>query len=258
MIRHTTQEERNVIADALGDSPETTIPAHLLRRGIADGYVIGAGPLFDGVVVRSRSLPQEPWCFGTDPASIWELLSPLDDWRRQRMSPNVSAGLAEGLARLIEDGVSAEVHFYGDVYHTLTGPVNEVVVPDVRRLGLDDVPLLAAYRDSAQDTGFASFEDLLTDGLAAGAVVENRLVALAHTNAVTARHADIGVETSELWRCRGFASASASIVALGIQRAGRIPVWSAGEDSHASLRVATKLGFSEVSRRIYLKICPRL
>ena len=31
-----TDSERNLIADALGETPETAIPAHLLRRSSAD------------------------------------------------------------------------------------------------------------------------------------------------------------------------------------------------------------------------------
>ena len=29
-----SQRERDLVADALGDSPETAIPTHLLRRGL--------------------------------------------------------------------------------------------------------------------------------------------------------------------------------------------------------------------------------
>ena len=79
-------------------------------------------------------------------------------------------------------------------------------------------------------------------------------MALAHTNAITAAYGDIGVRTYEDWRGMGYASPSASIVARRIQDWGRTPVWSAGEDNAASLRVATKLGFVEVSRRIFLNI----
>ena len=104
--------------------------------------------------------------------------------------------------------------------------------------------------------GFATFEDLLTDGVAAGAVVEGSLVALAHTNAMTTRYGDIGVATDELWRGKGFASSAASIVARRIQERGLTPVWSAGEGNAASLRVAAKLGFMVISRRVYLNLRP--
>ena len=253
----TTQRERNDLADAIGDTPETAIETHLLRRGLADAYVAGNLSRSDAVIVQSHSLMDEPWCLGTDPAAILELLRPLNDWRLQSMSPNVGARIAGSLAELAERDLAVEVHLYGDVYHILSSSVAEVSVPEVRQLSLDDVPLLAEHRGSAEGTGFATFEDLLTDGVAAGAVVEGRLVGLAHTNALTARYADIGVATDRGWRRRGFASVAASIVARRIQEMGLVPVWSAGEDNEASLRVAARLGFSEVSRRVYLNMRPR-
>ncbi len=253
----TTQVERDSLADALGDTPETAIPTHLLRRGLADGYVAGDLGRPDGAVVQSHTLRSEPWCLGKGPAAVLELLRPLNDWRSQGLSPNVAAHIARPLADLAEKDLGVEVQPYGDVYHTLSGPVADVSVPEVRQLGLDDVPLLAEYRGSAGGTGFATFEDLLTDGVAAGAILDGRLVGLAHTNAVTARCADIGVATRKEFRRRGFASAAASIVARRVQERGLVPVWSAGEDNEASLAMAAKLGFREVSRRVYLNMRPR-
>src|SRR2546428_793631 len=84
------------------------------------------------------------------------------------------------------------------------------------------------------------------EGVAAGAVVDRRLVAIAITSARTARHADVGVATLAPWRRRGLATAAASLVTRAVQAAGQTPVWSCGEDNLASLRVARKLGFVEV------------
>ena len=256
MVFFQEQWERDRLADALDDTPETVIPVHLLRRGLADAWVAGTAPRFDGVIVQAHLLPQEPWCFGRDPSAIWGLLRPLIDWGRQRFSPNVPADMACQLAIFITEQADVRCRQYGDVYHTLVGPINEFTVPEVRLLGLEDEGLLAAFRSNPSDMGFATFEDLLTDGAAAGAVVEGSLVALAHTNAMTTRYGDIGVATDELWRGKGFASSAASIVARRIQERGRTPVWSAGEDNAASLRVAAKLGFVEVSRRVYLNLRP--
>ncbi len=253
----TTQRERNSLADAIGDTPETVIPIHLLRRGLADAHVVGHLGRPDGAIVQSHSLRSEPWCIGTDPAAVLELLRPLNDWRLQGLSPNVGAHIAAPLAKLAEKDLRVEVDFYGDVYHTLSTPVTALSVPEVRQLSLDDMSLISTYRRSARGTGFATFEDLLTDGVAAGAVVEGKLVGLAHTNALTARYADIGVATRREFRRRGFASAAAFIVARRIQEMGLVPVWSVGEDNQASLRVAAKLGFREVSRRFYLYMRPR-
>ena len=247
-----TQKERDLVADAIGDNPETAIPAHLVKRGLADAYAEGSMSQFDAIVVQSRSLPLEPWCFGTDHYSVLALLRQLDGWGRRRMSPNVPADLAGPLSALIKQATILDVQHYGDIYHTLTGRVNEFATPEVRILDQRDSGLLSAFESDPHRLGFNTFEDLLTIGSAAGAVVDGRLVALAHTNAVTAEYGDIGVYTDDAWRGMGFATASASIVARRIQDLGRTPVWSAGEDNAASLRIAAKLGFVEVSRRVYL------
>ncbi len=121
--------------------------------------------------------------------------------------------------------------------------------PEVRRLLTVDEPLMTKYMGTPTWTGSEGFEPM-----AAGAVVDGRLVGLAHVSAITERHANIGVSTLEPWRGRGFATAAASIVARVVSETGRTPVWSAGEGNTASLRVAAKVGFEEVSRRTYVSL----
>ena len=182
-----SQRERDLVADALGDSPETVIPTHLLRRGLASAYVEGSVSRFNGMIVQSHSSPREPWCFGSDPDAVWRLLRELDEWGRQPISPNVSADLAVPLSALVEQDANLQVRHYGDVYHTLPGRIKRFTTPEVRPLDLADHGLVAAHESNPHRMGFITFEDLLTNGAAAGAVVDNRLVALAHTNAMTAR-----------------------------------------------------------------------
>ncbi len=242
------------VADALGDTPETAIPVSLLRRGLAEAFVDGPASHFNAAVVQAHSLPDEPWCFGRDAESVLELLQRTDDWLERTMSPNVSQALAAPLAALIQQEENVKVRLYGDIYHSLTKPPTPYALPEARLLRMQDVGLLLASNRHPQELGFATFDEALTDEAAAGAIVHGKLRALAHTNALTERYGDIGVTTEEAWRGRGFATACASIVAKEIQRIGRIPVWSAGEDNWASLRVAEKLGFVETSRRAYLNV----
>ena len=124
----------DALADRLGDTPETTIPAHMLRRRLCSAHVTSEPDGQEAVVLRSKLLPEEPLA----------------------------------------------------------------------------------------------------------------------TTAQTERHADVGVVTMEEWRGQGMATACAALVAEGIHQSGRVPVWSTGEDNLASLRVASKLGFGEVGRRVYL------
>lgn len=124
----------------------------------------------------------------------------------------------------------------------------------MQRLTLADLPLLEAIPPALHVDGFGSLEALLSEGIVAGALIDGQIVAIARTSARSERHGDIGVATLEAWRNHGFATAAAALVARDVQAARQIPVWSAGAHNAASLRVAEKLGFTEVGRHRYVII----
>ena len=241
-------EGRQLLADALGDTPETAIPAHLLKRGLCEAYVAGDASHLRAAIIRDQSCPGEPYAFGADAAAVWDLLASVKGW----WCVGVPAELAAPLGEIMSAETGKSVRHYRDVYHVLLQPAPYVESSVVRELGLPDLGLLESAPAEVGGAGFGGPRALLTEGVAACAVVDGGIVAIAQTYARTPQHADIGVGTLELWRNRGFATAAASIVARRVQEAGQTPVWSAGEDNHASLRVAAKLGFTEVSRRVYL------
>ena len=235
------------LIEAIDETPETVIPLHLLTQGTCKAYAVGDPASSDAVVVQSNSLRAEPFGIGADADGLWALLRHLDDWTCVDVSPDV----APRLGALIREATGERVCYYGDIYHTLTGPAPAIDQPAVRALTWDDAALLeAAGMSGASFRG--GLRTLLEEGAVAGAVVDGRIVGTAHTAALTPRYADIGVAVDEEWRGRGLATAAASIVARRTQAAGRVPVWSCGEDNMASLRVALKLGFEEVSRLTYV------
>jgi GNAT superfamily N-acetyltransferase len=139
----------------------------------------------------------------------------------------------------------------GDVYHTLTKPPPASLLdhPDIRLLTPNDLPLLKAAPPELRGS---NPEHLLNKTAAAGATINDQLVAIAQNYALTAGYGDIGVFTLPDWRGRSLATAAAAQVARWLQENGRIPVWSCGEHNLASLRVAEKLGFVENGRRVYI------
>ena len=221
---------------------------HNLRRGLCHAYVAGEPTNFDDAVVQAFALPEEPDGFGDDPEILWDLLRSSQGWR----CFHVSSTCAPRLGAVIREATGGRVYYYGDIYHTLIRSAVRFQNEAVRRLTPDDLPLIEAAPSEVSGAGFENSAAMLTDGFAAGAIVSGKLVAIAHTSALTERHADIGVYTLESWRRRRFATAAASIVACHVQETGRIPVWSTGEDNFASMRVAEKVGFVEVSRRTYV------
>ena len=235
------------LAETIPETPETVIPLHLLTQGTCQVYAIGDPATSTAVIVQSNSQPDEPFGIGNDPEGLWALLRHLDDWKVVDVSPTV----APRLGAIIREATGKRVWYYDDVYHTLTKPAPVIDDPVVREFTPADMGLLkAAGVDGVDFRG--GLPTLLEAGTVAGAVVDGRIVSTAQTAAITEHYADIGVATDEQWRGRGFATAAASIVARRIQQTGRTPVWSCGEDNLASLRVAQKLGFKEVSRLTYV------
>ena len=242
--------ERGVLAGALGDTPETVMAIHRLRRGLARAVIAGLPHRPRAAIVQAYSLPQEPAAYGDDPESIWSLLRELDGW----ISVHVALALGPPLTNLIETATGRPRELSQEIYSILDQPVTALTHPSVRRLTADDLPLLEAATAELRMHGwrFGSAAALLEEGFAAGAVVDDWLVSVAFTSARADRHSEVGVVTAQPWRGRGFSTAAAALVCADIQRAGQTPVWSTSEDNLASRRVGDKLGFVEVSRRVYV------
>ena len=248
MIREIWGKECLALADALGDKPETTVQAHILRRGLCRAYIIGKPERFEGAIIQSKISPGEPMGLGSDPEILWKLLKLVKGW----FCVEVSSECAKDLGKIIENNTGNKIKYYQDVYHALYKPVVEYKNEFVRQLTIDDLKILESAPEDLRESCFENTKNLLLEGFAAGAIVSGNVVAIAHTSARTKKHSDIGVCTLEEWRNRGFVTAAASIVAKLIQKDGQIPVWSTGEDNYASLRVAQKLGFEEISRWVYM------
>jgi hypothetical protein len=238
-------EERRRLAGLLGDAPETTIAVDRLLTGRCRAHAEGSQ-----VIVQDDDCPAEPLAFGEDPSVIRELLRRVEGWS----CVNVPLAMAEPLRESLVRELGTPVRIVEDIYHTLTTPANETgfARPEVRLLGASDLGLLQGAPAELQPSGFGSLEASLREGFVAGAAIEGRLVAIAHTYALTERHADIGVSTLLEWRDRGLSTAAAALVAAAVQAEGRTPVWSTATGNTPSHRVAEKLGFREVGRRAYL------
>jgi L-amino acid N-acyltransferase YncA len=164
----------------------------------------------------------------------------------------VDSGCAPALAAIMETELGRRTRFLDDVAHLLTVPARVVRNQAVRRLTMADLELLRSAPLELRAGLWPGPRQLLTEGIVACAVVSDEIVATALTAACSERYADIGVYTREGVRGRGYATAAASLVARAVQEGGRTPVWSAGAHNAASLRVAQKVGFEEVSRRTYV------
>lgn len=247
-VRLLDPEHHGTLAAALGDTPETLQSVHMLGRGLCRAYVAGEPAHFQGAIFQPLAWPEEPAGFGLDPSLLWALLQQVEGWT----CILVDAGVAPSLGRIIEAQMGRLVRYLDEVTHLLTGPVQVRRDEAVRRLTPADLALLEAAPLELRASLWRDTRQLLAEGVVASAVVSGRVVATALVAACSERYADIGVYTREGYRGRGYATATASLVAHAVQQGGRVPLWGAGAHNQASLRVAQKLGFREVSRRRYV------
>ncbi len=240
-------------ARALGDTPLTAMDVHSVLRGLCRVYVAGKLPGFAAAVLQLDNNPRELDGYGPDAEELACLLTQVTGWD----CVLVASELAGPLGAILEARTGRRPRTYGDVAYV--APASGLVPhahPDVRMLTPADLPLFDDAPDGMQGMGFGSPAALLQQGLAAGAVIDGSLVALAHTSALSPLYGEIGVNCLEPHRRRGYATAAAWLVGDRIRATGRMPIWSTGETNWASQRVAAKLGFEEIARRVYL-IPPR-
>jgi hypothetical protein len=124
----------------------------------------------------------------------------------------VDRAVASELSRLLSEASGLAIALLDDIYHVLPRPVTSFHANPVRLLTPADASLLQRAPPEMRGDGWGSIETMLQQGVAA----------------------------------------AAALVAHHVQVAGQTPVWSAGTTNVASLRIAGKLGFTEVARRTYL------
>jgi hypothetical protein len=256
--RHATYEPLDpsgcrVLADTLGDTSQTIIATHLLRRALCNAYVAGSSQDFDAAIIQAHRFPGEPVGYGADPKLLWHLLQSVAGW----FCVLVSTECAQGLGRLVTQATGAPVRYLDDVCFELSHPAPVYRCEAVRVMTMDDLALIEAAPPQLRASCYRDVEDLLTHGVIACAILAGTVVATALTAARSERYAEIGVYTRKGYRRRGYATVAASAVCRRVQAGGQTPVWSAGASKAASLRVADRLGFREVSRGRYV-IAPEL
>ena len=253
-VRWLDRVERLRLAEALPDTPQTSMSTHRLRWNLAWAAMIGPVERPQAAVVQAHALMTEPAGLGDDPALIWRLLRAFDGWT----NPHVAVPVGAPLAALIEAETGRAYRLEEEIYFqdrpaagdpsTRTDPAL-LAVPGVRRLGTDDVPLMEAATEAMGMTGwrFGSTAAQIASGYAAGAVVAGRLAAVAFTASRSPRYGEVGIHTLAPYRGRGYAAAAAALVAADLHQAGLTVIWSTSTENTASRRIAAKLGLVEVS-----------
>jgi hypothetical protein len=202
--------------------------------------------------VQPLAFPGHVSVYGNDAQALFDLLRQLNGWA----AADVASAQARPVAEWLGWATRRKVIFSREHFFTLDEPAPSLPHPDVRMLGKADLPLLEAATEplGMGDWRFGSAAVLLAEGLAAGAVSNGALMAVAFTAALGERYVDVGVVTQESQRGQGLARSTAALVCAAIQAGGRTPVWGTSAENPASQRVAAKLGFREVAQRVYLNL----
>jgi hypothetical protein len=255
-FRQLSEAAYGELQGALGVAPLTVIPLHCVRRGAARVLVQGSVAAPRAVVIRRDDLPDELSAHGHDIPAIWSLLQTHARYK----CVEVDGAIAPALRELMASRFPA-VDLYADVYYALgdAGALGEPACPEIvtRLLTERDVALLDRAPRRLWLNGFGSNAAGLRESIAAGAIVEGEIVAVAEAGAYTGRYADVGVHTLDGFRGLGLATRAAWLVMRELVARGLSPLWSTGEDNHASRRVARKLGLVEVFRSVFLVVEPR-
>ena len=243
-----TRDEAAALAETLPVTPFFVILYAGLHHGLDRAFVAGSRTHPTAAVVEHRGTWGEPEYFGTDAEAGWRILSRVPGWFCLNGSDEDLALFRPVLARELR----IPFHEVGDLFFVLEGPPIAHPHPAVRLLRLQDIPLLRRFEAPVWGNSYRTFEEMLTEGIVAGAIVNDRVVSVALVSAANPRYADVGVHTLEPFRGHGLSAAAASLVAGEVRARGLIPIWSTGGNNLASQRVARKVGFRPSGRGAYL------
>ena len=96
-------------------------------------------------------------------------------------------------------------------------------------------------------------EEFIKNGFGYCLVEDNQMLACAFASGVSNEYVDIGVETSEVCRGKGYGRIVAAAMVKEILRRGKIPVWDCDTRNEASMRLARSVGFEIVGTHPWYK-----
>jgi hypothetical protein len=220
----------------------------LLRLHIEAVWGVRLPPITQNNVELLVEGPQPPWklCaaeMDDDRVNIWrpDVLITERDGLRAR----ANAALASPPTEKAAPGISREV-----ALHQITSPTISITTARTlaRPLTFDDQALVEGLQPGSVEYYFHPNRHPLI-----GVVVAGRLLALAHSARRTAEACELGIETVQEARRKGYALAATVLWAAQVAQEGRVPLYSAFADNTASLGLAAAAGYKVFAHAVTIE-----
>lgn len=221
------------------DLPENVHIRYFLTKELCEVYLIGNISNPQAIIIRPEPNPSELFGY-RDPNALFEIIQSLGNWHSILVDNNIS----EKLRRLLSQ--TENIKYEKEIYFVLGQPVTTPPTNNARRLTINDISLLQSAHRWLQAAGStSSCQEMLSDGIVAGIIINNRLASIAYASHITEKFADVGIFTSPDHRNKGYSTSAAALLIKELQAKNLTPVWSTDENNPASLKVARKLGFTQ-------------
>jgi RimJ/RimL family protein N-acetyltransferase len=220
----------------------------LLRLHIEAVWGVRLPPIIQNNVGLHVEGPQPPWklCaaeMDDDRVNIWrpDVLITERDGLRARANAALTLPLTEKAA----PGISREA-----ALHQITLPTISVTEARAlaRPLTSHDRALVEGWQPGSVEYYFHPNRHPLI-----GVVVAGRLLSLAHSARRTAEACELGIETVQEARRKGYALAATVLWAAQVAQEGRVPLYSALADNTASLGLAATAGYKVFARAVTIE-----
>lgn len=184
------------------------------------------------------------------PALVEPIRRELDAQRDAHSIDDVMKVLAPALADL-----NPRRHF---VYTANSDSIRRIEAPHVRRMTMNDIDAFiemsrAIYPEIDVECETTDITRNIADGIAFGAFADGRMVTRCyapHIAHMQERVEEIGIDTLDGYRKRGFASAALAGSTLATLAIGRLPIYRVNIHNDVSIRLAERVGYQHTAESI--------
>lgn len=223
-------------------------PRALLRLHIEAVWGVQLQPIVQNNVELLRGGVQPSWklcvaAMADEQVAIWRPDVPAIE--REELLARVSEALMVPPTVSVAPEISREV-----ALHQVASPAMSIATAQkvARLLTPHDQTLVELF-----DPGYKEYYFRADRSPLIGAIIEGRLLSLAHSSRRTSEACELGIDTLLEARRKGYALAATLLWATSVAQEGLVPLYSASADNAASLALAAAAGYRAFARAATIK-----